>query len=84
MYDSFDAMLIVGLGTLSVIGVVMAVFAILKSMSETARAKVVTEFWYAVHNLIAHPLLVVTWWLSLGGRVRVILRIGNWFHAVTA
>ena len=42
------------------------------------------EFKYAVHNLIAHPLLVVTLWLSLFGIIRPILNLGNWFHRITS
>ena len=31
------------------------------------------EIWWAIHNLIAHPLSEILYWVGLG-------RIGNWIH----
>lgn len=33
-------------------------------------------FWWAVHNLIAHPASEVLYWIGLG-------RLGFWFHDAT-
>jgi hypothetical protein len=41
------------------------------------------EFWWAVHNLIAHPVSQILWWLSGCGTIRTINDFGNWVHDVT-
>jgi hypothetical protein len=38
------------------------------------------EFWWAVHNLIAHPVSQVFWWFSLCGLIRPVSRLGDWCH----
>jgi hypothetical protein len=38
------------------------------------------EFWWATHNLIAHPLSQLTWWLSLCGLLKPVNSFGNWLH----
>lgn len=38
------------------------------------------EFWWAVHNLIAHPASQFLWWGSLCGRIKPIARAGDWCH----
>jgi len=40
----------------------------------------VTEFWWAVHNLIAHPLMQLLWWMSLCGLIKSVANIGDWLH----
>lgn len=47
------------------------------------RQKLYLEFWWAVHNLVAHPLSQILWWLSLCGVLRPIARTGDWLHDVT-
>lgn len=42
------------------------------------------EFWWAVHNLIAHPLMQLLWWLSLCGRIGPVAAAGDWLHDATA
>lgn len=41
------------------------------------------EFWWAVHNLFAHPLSQILWWLSLCGWNGPVARLSNWVHDVT-
>lgn len=41
------------------------------------------EYWWAVHNLLAHPLLQLCWWASLCGRIAPLARLGDWLHEVT-
>lgn len=38
------------------------------------------EFWWAVHNMIAHPASQLVWWLSLCGVIAPVARIGDWMH----
>jgi hypothetical protein len=38
------------------------------------------EFWWAVHNLIAHPVSQLFWWMSLCGLIRPLARAGDWLH----
>jgi hypothetical protein len=38
------------------------------------------EFWWAVHNLIAHPVSQLIWWLSLFGLIKPISNFGDWLH----
>jgi hypothetical protein len=38
------------------------------------------EFWWAIHNLIAHPCEQVCWWASLCGLIRPVANTGQWFH----
>jgi hypothetical protein len=38
------------------------------------------EFWWAVHNLVAHPLSQVMWWLSLCGVIKTVARASEWVH----
>ncbi len=38
------------------------------------------EFWWAVHNLVAHPLSQLLWWASLFGLIRPVARLGDWLH----
>lgn len=41
------------------------------------------EFWWAVHNLFAHPVSQLVWWLSLCGVVKPIAKCGDWIHDQT-
>jgi hypothetical protein len=41
------------------------------------------EFWWTVHNMIAHPLMQVVWWLSLFGYFKSIANLSDWLHDVT-
>lgn len=43
----------------------------------------IVEFWWAIHNLVAHPLSQLLWWASLCGRVQSVARLGDWVHDVT-
>jgi len=38
------------------------------------------EFWWAVHNLIAHPASQLVWWLSLCGVVKPVAKFSDWLH----
>jgi len=38
------------------------------------------EFWWAIHNLIAHPLSQIVWWISLFGTIKPIASFGDWIH----
>lgn len=38
------------------------------------------EFWWAIHNLVAHPLSQFIWWASLCGLVKSISKFGDWVH----
>lgn len=38
------------------------------------------EFWWAVHNLIAHPIGQFIWWCSLCGVIKPIEDFGDWLH----
>ena len=38
------------------------------------------EFWWAVHNLVAHPLSQVAWWASLCGVIKSVASFGDWLH----
>ena len=38
------------------------------------------EFWWAVHNLIAHPLSQLLWWLSLCGTIKAVARSSDRLH----
>jgi hypothetical protein len=39
-----------------------------------------TEFWWAIHNLAAHPLSQLLWWASLCGLVRPLAKAGDMVH----
>ena len=41
------------------------------------------EFWWALHNLVAHPVSQVAWWMSLCGWIRPISKFGDWLHDAT-
>lgn len=41
------------------------------------------EFWWALHNLIAHPLSQLLWWLSLCGLIRAVARLSDRVHDAT-
>ncbi len=41
------------------------------------------EFWWAIHNLVAHPLMQLLWWASLCGLIRSLARLSDWTHEVT-
>lgn len=41
------------------------------------------EFWWAVHNLVAHPVSQILWWLSLCGNIKPLARSGDWIHDFT-
>lgn len=41
------------------------------------------EAWWALHNLLAHPLSQILWWASLCGLVRPVARAGDWLHDAT-
>lgn len=38
------------------------------------------EFWWAVHNLIAHPAMQVLRFVSLFGLIGPVNRFGEWVH----
>ena len=38
------------------------------------------EFWWAVHNLVAHPLHHLVWWASVFGLIRPLSRLSDWMH----
>ena len=38
------------------------------------------EFWWAVHNLIAHPLSQLIWWASLCGLILPLVKLGEMVH----
>lgn len=38
------------------------------------------EFWWAMHNLVAHPFMQIMWWLSLCNTFPRINNIGERFH----
>lgn len=41
------------------------------------------EFWWAVHNLLAHPLSQLLWWASLCGLLSPLRRLADWCHDAT-
>lgn len=41
------------------------------------------EFWWAIHNLLVHPLMQLLWWTSLCGRIRFLSEFGDWLHEWT-
>jgi hypothetical protein len=41
------------------------------------------ELWWAVHNLVAHPLSQFLWWVSIFGFFRPVVRASDWIHDVT-
>jgi hypothetical protein len=38
------------------------------------------EFWWAIHNLIAHPVMQVCRFISLFGTIRSVDSFGEWLH----
>lgn len=40
-----------------------------------------TEIMWAMHNIVAHPVSEITWWL--GYAYPPIRRFGNWLHDIT-
>ena len=42
-----------------------------------------TEFWWCVHNLFAHPVYQMLWFLSLFGLVKPVKRLASWVHDIT-
>lgn len=44
------------------------------------RRWVYLEFWWALHNLVAHPLSQFAWWLSLCGCWPWMAELGNRLH----
>jgi hypothetical protein len=41
------------------------------------------EFWMAIHNFVAHPLMQLMWWVSLCGKWKRMASWGEWIHDVT-
>jgi hypothetical protein len=41
------------------------------------------EFWWAVHNLVAHPAMHLLWWASLFGCIPPVARLAEWIHEAT-
>ena len=41
------------------------------------------EFWWALHNLAAHPLSQLLWWASLCGRIEPASSLADWVHDAT-
>lgn len=38
------------------------------------------EFWWAIHNLVGHPLSQLTWWASLFGKIKCLASFSEWLH----
>lgn len=38
------------------------------------------EFWWAVHNLIGHPVSQLVWWASACGYFRPVAKLSDWCH----
>lgn len=45
--------------------------------------KVYVEFWWSIHNGIAHPASELIHWFSLWGLITKVDDLGNWLHDVT-
>lgn len=41
------------------------------------------EFWWAIHNLLAHPLSQLVWFVSLFGYIKPLRAFSVWIHDVT-
>lgn len=44
------------------------------------KSQIKTEFWWAIHNLIAHPVSQFAWWTSLFGTIKLVAKFGDWIH----
>lgn len=42
--------------------------------------RVKVEFWWFVHNMIAHPLSQILWMISLFGLIKPISEASDWVH----
>lgn len=38
------------------------------------------EFWWAIHNLVGHPLSQLAWWASLFGAIKCLASFSEWLH----
>ena len=38
------------------------------------------KVWWAIHNIIGHPVAELCHWVSLFGLIRPIDRVGGWVH----
>lgn len=47
------------------------------------KRKCYLEFWWAIHNLIAHPLGHIVWILGFFGAIKPIAKLSGWIHDST-
>jgi len=55
----------------------------MRKTQNTITGMINCEFWWAMHNLVSHPLSQIIWWISLFGFFKSIALFGDWVHDCT-